>query len=85
MWGIAATNEAGVTLAHEHLFVDLRNQFTEFEDPNKARVGKEKLKMSNLGVVSSAACRAFCAARTTGLWRSGWRGCGSWGERRISS
>ncbi len=41
----------GITLAHEHLFIDLRNQFTEFEDPEKRRISHEKLHMGNLGIV----------------------------------
>jgi len=41
----------GITLAHEHLFIDIRNQFREFEDPRKARISKQKLRTSNLDAV----------------------------------
>ncbi len=41
----------GITLAHEHLFIDLRNQFAEFDDPEKRRISHEKLHMGNLGIV----------------------------------
>ncbi len=40
-----------IILPHEHLFIDLRNQFTEFEDPDKRHVSHQKLRMGNLGVV----------------------------------
>lgn len=29
----------GITLAHEHLLLDLRNQYTEPADPDKRRLG----------------------------------------------
>jgi len=44
-------NSLGIILPHEHLFIDLRNQFTEFDDPEKRRVSHQKLHMGNLGVV----------------------------------
>ena len=31
--GGVARDALGVVLPHEHLFIDLRNQFTEFDDP----------------------------------------------------
>jgi len=39
----------GVTLPHEHLFLDLRNQFTDFSDPEKQRISRQKVAMRNLG------------------------------------
>jgi phosphotriesterase-related protein len=41
----------GVTLPHEHFLSDARNQFTEFDDPEKRRISAEPLRMDNLGVV----------------------------------
>lgn len=41
----------GIILAHEHLFIDLRNQFTEFGDSEKRRLSYEKLRMGNLDLV----------------------------------
>ena len=41
----------GITLSHEHLLLDLRNQFTEFDDPEKRRMSRQPLRMDNLGVV----------------------------------
>lgn len=49
--GPISSESLGITLSHEHLFIDLRNQFTEFEDEEKRRISREKLCMNNLGVV----------------------------------
>jgi phosphotriesterase-related protein len=49
--GPVGAESLGKTLSHEHLFIDLRNQFTEFKDPEKRRVSRQKVKMSNLGVL----------------------------------
>ncbi len=43
--------DLGVTLAHEHLFIDLRNQFTPFDDPERAHLSEQKVAMANLGVL----------------------------------
>jgi phosphotriesterase-related protein len=39
--------DLGVTLAHEHLLIDLRNQFAEPEDPEARRRGAEPLTADN--------------------------------------
>jgi phosphotriesterase-related protein len=39
----------GIVLPHEHLFIDLRNQFTEFTDPEKRKLSRQKVAMRNLG------------------------------------
>lgn len=49
--GLVPAEELGITLIHEHLFIDLRNQFTVFTDPEKRRISQEMLALSNLGVV----------------------------------
>jgi phosphotriesterase-related protein len=49
--GPTDVSNLGITLPHEHLFLDLRNQFTEFVDPEKRRISHEPLRMDNLGVV----------------------------------
>ncbi len=49
--GPVGVDSLGITLPHEHLFIDLRNQFTEFDDPEKSRVSHQELRMENLGVV----------------------------------
>jgi phosphotriesterase-related protein len=49
--GPVAVEQLGITLVHEHLFIDLRNQFTVFTDPEKRRLSQEKLALSNIGVV----------------------------------
>lgn len=49
--GPVVVEQLGIVLAHEHLFIDLRNQFTVFTDPEKRRLSQEKLALSNIGVV----------------------------------
>jgi phosphotriesterase-related protein len=44
-------SELGVTLAHEHLFIDLRNQFTPFENPERQLLSQQPVAMDNLGVL----------------------------------
>ncbi len=41
----------GIVLPHEHLFLDIRNQFTEFSEPEKRETSHQPLCMRNLGVV----------------------------------
>jgi len=47
--GPVTTDSLGIILPHEHLFIDLRNQFTEFSNPEKRRISREKVSMHNLG------------------------------------
>jgi phosphotriesterase-related protein len=47
--GPVAASELGLTLAHEHLFIDLRNQFTPFEDEEKRLISEQPVQMANLG------------------------------------
>jgi len=49
--GDVAREQLGIILPHEHLFIDIRNQFTEFDDPEKRRISNQSLCMQNLGVV----------------------------------
>ncbi len=49
--GPVDTQKMGITLSHDHLFIDLRNQFTEFKDPEKQRISRQILGMENLGTV----------------------------------
>jgi phosphotriesterase-related protein len=49
--GGVARDALGVVLPHEHLFIDLRNQFTEFDDPEKQEISQQPLCMANLGTV----------------------------------
>ena len=41
----------GVTLPHEHILIDIRNQFSESDDAEKARVGRQNVSMSHLGIL----------------------------------
>ena len=47
--GEVAPGELGIVLAHEHLLLDLRNQFSPFADAALARLSAEPVRMSNLG------------------------------------
>lgn len=47
--GKVEADDLGIVLPHEHLLIDLRNQFRPFEDPEKDRVSRQKVSMQNLG------------------------------------
>lgn len=49
--GPVADADLGLILPHEHLLLDLRNQYTEPTDPEKSRIGREKISMSYLGLL----------------------------------
>src|SRR5690242_61631 len=49
--GPVARDKLGVILPHEHLFIDLRNQFTEFKDAEKDRLSRESVNIHNLGAL----------------------------------
>ncbi len=49
--GDVASEALGVVLPHEHMFIDLRNQFTEFKNPEKQTISQQPLCMGNLGAV----------------------------------
>ncbi len=51
--GEVASGALGVILPHEHLLIDLRNQFTEPTDPRKLEISRQPLCMHNLGYVRS--------------------------------
>ena len=46
--GPVEAGELGTVLAHEHLFIDLRNQFTPFDDPERDRVSRQSVGAGNL-------------------------------------
>jgi len=49
--GLVQGDALGVTLAHEHVLVDLRNQCVEHDDPERQRVALAPLDESNLALV----------------------------------
>ena len=49
--GPVGVDDLGVVLPHEHLFIDLRNQFTEFDDSEKQRVSRDEVSLRNLGAL----------------------------------
>jgi len=51
--GAKTVDELGIILPHEHLLLDLRNQFSEFDDPEKRRVSEQPVGADNLHVLRS--------------------------------
>ncbi len=49
--GRIEADELGITLPHEHLFLDLTNQFTEPSDPHERAVSRQNVSRSNLGLL----------------------------------
>jgi phosphotriesterase-related protein len=49
--GPVRANQLGLTLVHEHLFLDLRNQFSEFSDPERQRISHGPLSLANAGLL----------------------------------
>ena len=47
--GPVDAEQLGVTLPHEHILIDIRNQYTESEDPAKAQTGRQKVSIRHLG------------------------------------
>lgn len=47
--GVIEAADMGMTLPHEHMFIDLRNQFTPFDDPEKDAISKQQVHINNLG------------------------------------
>ena len=48
--GPVERDDLGIVLPHEHLFIDLRNQFTEMSDPAKREITRHPLCMKHLGL-----------------------------------
>ena len=46
--GPVDTDTLGITLPHEHIFIDIRNQFVDFSDSEAARVGRQKVSLENV-------------------------------------
>jgi phosphotriesterase-related protein len=49
--GPVKTDELGIVLPHEHLFIDLRNQFTEPEEISKKVLADQQVSIRNLGIL----------------------------------
>jgi phosphotriesterase-related protein len=49
--GLVKRDQLGVILPHEHLFIDLRNQFTESQDPEKYQLSRDSVDICNLGAL----------------------------------
>ena len=50
--GEISTSDLGVTLPHEHLLCDLRNQYTEAADPEQQRIGRQEITHANVHLVA---------------------------------
>jgi phosphotriesterase-related protein len=50
--GIKETESLGVIAPHEHIFVDIRNQFTPFHETIRNAVSEQKVCIKNLDVLS---------------------------------
>jgi len=49
--GPVEADDLGVTLPHEHLLIDLRNQYSEPPDPERRRTGEQPLTAQNVHLV----------------------------------
>ncbi len=47
--GSVKREELGIILPHEHLFIDLTNQFSEVDDPEARRRSREAISLQNYG------------------------------------
>jgi phosphotriesterase-related protein len=50
--GIRDTDSLGIIAPHEHILVDIRNQFTEFPDAVRRELANQKVGIHNLDVLS---------------------------------
>lgn len=50
--GIIDPERLGVVSPHEHVFIDIRNQFTEFPDEIRKKLAEQKVSIKNLDVLS---------------------------------
>jgi phosphotriesterase-related protein len=45
-------NSLDIISPHEHVFIDIRNQFTEFEEITQRKLSEQRITIENLGVLS---------------------------------
>jgi len=50
--GVIDDTELGVISPHEHVFIDIRNQFTEFSQVTRRALSEEPVQLSNLDALS---------------------------------
>lgn len=50
--GPIPADRLGVVLAHEHIFIDIRNQFTEFTAATRRAISEQPVQLSNLDALS---------------------------------
>jgi phosphotriesterase-related protein len=49
--GKIGRDSLGITLPHEHIFIDLSNEFTAPSDPGKRKLSEEQITLENYGVL----------------------------------
>lgn len=58
------TREAlGITLSHEHIFINLLNEFTTPSDPEKRRLSEEHISLENYGLLRIVLTRSRSVAK----------------------
>ena len=50
--GIVEESDLGVIAPHEHVFIDIRNQFSEFSEATKKALSEQEVSINNLDILS---------------------------------
>jgi len=50
--GIVDESDLGVIAPHEHVFIDIRNQFSEFSEATKRALSEQEVSINNLDILS---------------------------------
>ena len=50
--GIVDESDLGVITPHEHVFIDIRNQFSEFSEATKRALSEQEVSINNLDILS---------------------------------
>lgn len=50
--GIVEESDLGVIAPHEHVFIDIRNQFSEFSEATKRALSEQEVSINNLDILS---------------------------------
>jgi len=50
--GVMDSNKLGIIAPHEHVFIDIRNQFKEFTEASERAISKQKVGIGNLDILS---------------------------------
>ena len=71
--GSVTREELGIILPHEHIFINLLNQFKEPSDPQKQKLSREPISLANYGFLrrNPYAIRENVITLCRGAYRSG--------------